>query len=263
MYRIGAIVESVENGEDRGVKNIFFWPYQIYVWLLLYPLVVVLTVIFSTLTIISAALINPHFASRVFAVTWAKCCAWLIPIRVEVEGAENAERHRSYVVASNHQSAIDILVIYGWLRLDLKWVMKAELRKVPAIGIGCEKAGHVFVERRNHKQAAQAINEALERLGDGIGILFFPEGTRSPDGQLLPFKKGAFHTAIVQQVPVLPITVTGTKEIMPSKTLTPFPGPVRLVIHPAIETGGLVHDDLEKLKLKTSTVIASSLPEDR
>ena len=70
---------------------------------------------------------------------------------------------------------------------------------VPAIGIGCEKAGHIFVERRNPKQAAQAITTALNRLGDGIGLLFFPEGTRSRDGHLLPFKKGAFRTAIDQQ----------------------------------------------------------------
>ena len=136
------------------MKKILFWPYQLYVWLVFFPLAGILTVLFSMLTIIFAALVNPHFASRVFAVTWAKWLAWLTPIRVEVEGADNAERHRSYVVASNHQSMYDILVIYGWLDLDLKWVMKAELRKMPAIGIGCEKAGHIFVDRGNHARAA-------------------------------------------------------------------------------------------------------------
>ena len=242
------------------MKKILFWPYQLYVWLVFFPLVAVLTVVFSTCTIIAATLVNPHFASRVFAVTWAKLCAWATPISVEVEGGEYAERHRSYIVASNHQSMYDILVIYGWLALDLKWVMKAELRKIPAIGIGCEKAGHIFVERRNHQQAARAINEALDRLGDGIGILFFPEGTRSLDGQLLPFKKGAFHTAIEQQIPILPVTVTGTRQILPAKTLSLFPGRAKMVIHPAIETAGLSHDDLEELKLRTRDAIASALP---
>jgi xanthine/CO dehydrogenase XdhC/CoxF family maturation factor len=143
------------------MKSILFWPYQVYVWLIFLPIVAVLTVVFSSLTILFAWLVNPHFASRVFATTWARICAFLTPMQVTVEGAEHAQRSRSYVVASNHQSQYDILVIYGWLKLDLKWVMKAELRKLPAIGIGCEKAGHIFVERRNPKQAAQAITEAL------------------------------------------------------------------------------------------------------
>ena len=178
------------------MKKILFWPYQVYVWLILLPLVICLTLVFSVLTVIFAALVNPDFASRVFAVTWARLGAWLTPIRVRVEGSEHATRSRRFVVARNHQSMYDILVIYGWLRLDLKWVMKKELRKIPGIGIGCEKAGHIFIERRNPKQASQAITDAISRMGDGIGILFFPEGTRRLDGRLRPFKKEAFRTAI-------------------------------------------------------------------
>ncbi len=244
------------------MKRILFWPYQLYAWLIFIPLVALLTLVFSTLTIVSAALVNPHFASRVFAVTWARVAAFLTPIRVDVEGAEHARRERSYVVASNHQSQYDILVIYGWLKLDLKWVMKQELRKIPGIGIGCEKAGHIFVERRNPKQAAQAINEALERLGEGIGILFFPEGTRSPDGRLLRFKKGAFHTAIDAQIPLLPVTVVGTRDILPARSLRLFPGRARMIIHPPIETAGKTLDDLDGLMAQTREVIESALPKD-
>lgn len=242
------------------MKKILFWPYQLYVWLFFAPMAILLTAFFSLCTIIFATLVNPQFASRVFAVTWAKCCAWLTPIRVTVTGAENALQSRSYVVASNHQSMYDILVIYGWLRLDMKWVMKQELRKVPAIGSGCAAAGHIFVDRRNPKKAAAAITAALDRLGDGIGILFFPEGTRSMDGRLLPFKKGAFRTAIDQQIPLLPVTVTGTRDILPNKTLKLFPGRAQLVIHPAIETQGLTLDDIEPLMQKSRDAIHSALP---
>jgi 1-acyl-sn-glycerol-3-phosphate acyltransferase len=242
------------------VKKFLFWPYQIYVWLILIPLAVLLTILFSTLTIIFSYLVSPHFASRVFAVTWAKCLAWLTPVLVETHGENHAQKDRSYVVVCNHQSMYDILVLYGWLRLDMKWVMKAELRKVPFIGIGCEKAGHIFVNRRNHKQAAEAINAALERLGDGIGVLFFPEGTRSSDGQLLPFKKGAFYTAIEQQIPLLPVTVVGTREIVPNKTLRFFPGRAEMVIHPPIETAGLSHDDLPEVMERARVAIGSALP---
>ncbi len=242
------------------MKKILFWPYQLYVWLIFLPLVVLLTLIFSTLTIIFAALVNPHFASRVFAANWAKLCASLTPIRVTVEGGENAVRERSYVVASNHQSQFDILVIYGWLELDLKWVMKKELRKIPGIGMGCEKAGHIFVDRRVPKQAAKAITEALARLGDGIGILFFPEGTRSLDGHLLPFKKGAFRTAIDQQLPLLPVTVVGTRNILPAKSLRLYPGRARMIIHPPIETTGMTVAQVDELMSETRRVIESALP---
>ena len=242
------------------MKKILFWPYQLYVWLIFFPLVIVLTLVFSMLTVIFASLVNPHFASRVFAVTWAKWLAYLTPIRVIVEGSENAQRSRSYVVASNHQSMYDILVIYGFLELDLKWVMKQELRKIPGIGIGCEKAGHIFVERRVPKLAAKAITEALKRLGDGIGILFFPEGTRSTDGRLLPFKKGAFRTAIDQQIPVLPVTLRGTRDILPNGTLKLFPGRAQMIIHPPIETHGMTVEQVAELMAETRATNASALP---
>lgn len=242
-----------------GLKKILFWPYQVYAWLVFYPLAVVLTAMFATLAVIFAWLVDPNFASRIFGTYWAKTLAWLTPIRVDVDGDEHAEPGRSYVVVSNHQSAFDILLLYGWLDLDLKWVMKAELRKVPAIGISCEKLGHIYVDRKDRAKARQAINDALARLGDGIGILFFPEGTRSRDGRLLPFKKGAFHTAIEQQVPVLPVTLSGTRDIMPPHSLLPFPGCTRMIIHEPIETTGLSHDDLEALMNKARDVIASDL----
>ncbi|MGK2925947.1 MAG: lysophospholipid acyltransferase family protein [Lysobacterales bacterium] len=242
------------------MKKILFWPYQLYVWLLFLPLAIVMTVVFSMLTVIFAWLVNPNFASRVFGGAWARVVASLTPIRIVIEGAEHAQSDRSYVVASNHQSIYDILVIYGWLRLDLKWVMKQELRKMPAIGIGCEKAGHIFVERRNPKQAAAAITAALERLGDGIGIMFFPEGTRSPDGRLLPFKKGAFRTAIDQQIPLLPITLVGTRDVIPARTLRLFPGTVRMVIHPPIETAGMTVEQVDELLQHARRVISSAMP---
>ena len=239
------------------MKAALFWPYQIYAWLIYFPLVIILTLLFSSLTIIFAALVNPEWSSRVFASTWAKVLAYLTPVRVTVEGSEHAHRGQSYVVAINHQSQYDILVVYGWLKLDLKWVIKQELRKIPGIGLGCEKAGHIFVDRRNPKQASSAIRDALARLGNGVGILFFPEGTRSLDGHLLPFKKGAFRLSIEQELPVLPVTLVGTRDIMHARSLKPFPGSVRMVIHPAIMPQG---KDVDQLMEYTRSAISSAMP---
>jgi len=241
------------------MKVAAFWLYQVYAWLIFLPIVILLTFLFSTLTIIFASLVNPEWASRVFAATWGKVLATLTPVRVTVEGAENAHQGQSYVVVINHQSQYDILVVYGWLKLDLKWVIKKELRKMPGIGLGCEKAGHIFVDRRDPKQARRAIGEALSRLNHGVGILFFPEGTRSLDGRLLPFKKGAFRLAKDQGLPILPVTLVGTRDILPARSLTPFPGSVRMVIHPAIHPEG---KEVDQVLEETREAIASALPPD-
>ncbi len=137
------------------MKAAAFWLYQIYAWLVFFPLVIILTLLFSALTIIFATLVNPEWASRVFAATWGKLLALLTPVHVTVEGSEHAHQGQSYVVAINHQSQYDILVVYGWLKLDLKWVIKQELRKVPGIGLGCEKAGHIFIDRQKPEAGVQ------------------------------------------------------------------------------------------------------------
>ena len=244
------------------MKKVFFWPYQLYAWLIVWPLVVILTLLFSALAVIFSVLVSPRFSSRVVASTWGRLLAWLVPVVVAVEGGINAQQGRSYVVVCNHQSAFDILVVYGWLKLDLKWVIKQELRKIPAIGFGCEKVGHIFIDRENPTEARQTIERALGRLDNGIGILFFAEGTRSPDGKLLPFRKGAFRIAIEQQLPVLPVTVIGTRDIVPPKSLKPFPGRTRMVIHPAIETDGMSAEQIGELMNRVKTVISSAQPQE-
>jgi 1-acyl-sn-glycerol-3-phosphate acyltransferase len=242
------------------MKKILYWPYQLYVWLLFLPLVVVLTLLFGFGSVLAAMVTNPHWASRHVAARWARLLARLTPIWVSVEGAENARQNQSYVVVANHQSQYDILLLYGWLNLDLKWVMKKELRKIPAIGIGCEKVGHIFVDRKRPVAARQAITDALQRMGTGIGILFFAEGTRSDDGRLLPLKKGAFVTAMEQGIPVLPVTIIGTRDVLPARTLRLFPGRVRMVIHPEIPTGASGEMEMATLRDRTRAAIESAQP---
>ena len=240
------------------MRKFLFWPYQFYAWLVLMPFVALWSLLCGWLTVLVSVVVNPRIANSYVAVPWAKVISWLTPMLVQVQGSENLDSSRTCVVVSNHASQYDILLVYGWLKLDVKWVMKLELRKVPGIGVGCEKVGHIFVDRRRPDKARQAISEALERLGDGVGILFFPEGTRSLDGRILPFKTGAFRTAAEQGLPVVPITLLGTADILPAKTLSVFPGRARMVIHPAIETDGRKPRDLLNEARKA---IASALPE--
>lgn len=233
-----------------------------YAWLFFIPVAAVITFIAGWVVVILSWVISPRFANRHIARRWARLLAFLTPMPVTVEGAEHADPSRSYVVVANHISQFDIFALYGWLDLDLKWVIKMELRKMPGIGIGCEKAGHIFVNRRDPEQARKAVNAATKGLQGGVGVLFFAEGTRSLDGRLLPFKKGAFRIAMAEQLPILPVTLLGTGEVLPSKTLRIFPGRARVVIHPPIEPGGQSPELLRDLMNRTRDTIASALPEE-
>ncbi len=134
-FRVGPVIWSKSRQYQAApiihretMRTFLFWPYQVYEWLILMPMVGILTFTFGSLTAIFSVLVSPRFGSRVFAVTWARLLAFMIPIIVRVEGKGNANRELSYVVVCNHQSLFDIPVVYGWLDLDLKWVIKQELR---------------------------------------------------------------------------------------------------------------------------------------
>lgn len=244
------------------MKHIAFWLYQVYVWLVFYPIGLLLTLLAGWTTVLVAMIATPRIASRYVAANWGKLMCWLTPVWVTVDGAENANADKSYVVVSNHLSQYDIFLVYGWLKLDLKWVLKAELRKFPGLGIGCEKAGHIYVDRSNPDQARKAVTDALKSVGDGVGVLFFAEGTRSQDGRLRPFKKGAFRVAASQKLPILPVTLIGTREVQKPKSLMIFPGKIRMVIHPAIEVDGSEDaESIRDLMTRTRDAIASALPE--
>jgi 1-acyl-sn-glycerol-3-phosphate acyltransferase len=233
--------------------------YPLWQWLVYMPIVVVITLVGATLSVTIALLVSPRLANLWIAVPWGKLVSVLAPVRVRVEGLEHVEPGQSYVVVANHQSQFDIPVIYGYCNLDLRWVMKSELSKVPFVAQGCRAIGHIFVNRSDPDQARGAINTAVARLKPGTGILFFAEGTRSRSGQLLNFKKGAFRVAIDQGMPVLPITVVGTREVMPPDSLSIRPGTVVLRIHPPVDTTGMGNDDLRGLSDGVRTIIASGL----
>lgn len=239
------------------------WPslYPLYQWLVYVPLVVLATLIGALLAVPLALVVSPRLANLWVAVPWGRVLAWLVPVRVSVEGLDRIDPTQSYVVVANHQSQFDIPVIYGWIGLDLRWVAKAELSRIPFVAAGCRAIGHIFIDRSNPEQARRAINRAVARLKPGTGLMFFAEGTRSRSGALLPFKKGAFRVAIDQQLPVLPVTVVDTREVLPAKSLRIRPGRVRLVVHPPIETAGMSHGRAGELRRRCHAAVASALPQ--
>ncbi|WP_022666133.1 lysophospholipid acyltransferase family protein [Desulfospira joergensenii] len=206
------------------MKKILHLLYQPYKWLVPIPFFILSTMIFGTIAVMAAFLINARAASYLGGVLWARLNAWAAPMLVKVHGREHIDPNQSYVVIANHQSAFDIFVLYGFLNIDFKWVMKQELRSVPGIGIGCEKVGHIFIDRSDHESSIKTLEAAKKKIVNGTSIIFFPEGTRSMDGRILEFKKGAFKMALDLDLPILPVTIEGTRDILPNKTLDLFPG---------------------------------------
>ena len=136
------------------------------------------------------------------------------PWRLHITGRENLRPDGVYVIVSNHQSLADIPLI-TYLRVDAKWMAKAELFRIPVIGWLFQMASDIPVERADRRKAAQAFLQAARYLRQRCSIVFFPEGTRSPDGEVLPFNDGPFQLAIREQVPILPLVVEGSGSALP------------------------------------------------
>lgn len=241
------------------VKKLAAFVYQFYKWLVFVPFLVVTTVVLGVPGCFIGWFISPALASRISAVTWAKLNAWATPMFVKVSGRENIEKDQSYVIVCNHQSHYDIFLLYGWLGIDFKWVMKKELRKVPVLGDVCDAMGHIYIDRANSASAIEEINRAKERIVGGTSVLFFPEGTRSLTGEMGNFKKGAFKMAIDLGLPVLPITIKGTRDILPAKSMRLMPGQAQMIIHKPIEIGAYTEANIELLMERARNTIESSL----
>jgi 1-acyl-sn-glycerol-3-phosphate acyltransferase len=236
--------------------------YKIYAVLVFAPILGLSTLLFGGLALLLVALLGPSAASYACGRTWARVNGFFTPMWTTVTGRENVTPGQSYVIVSNHQSLYDIFLLYGWLEMDFRWVMKQELRKVPMIGIACERLGHIFIDRKNRAAALASIHRAKSRISGGTSVLFFPEGTRSRDGVLLPFKKGAFQLALELELPILPVTVSGTRRILPPDTVDLFPGPAFLQIHAPIEAEGHGPGAVGGLLDRARSVVASGLDGD-
>jgi len=235
----------------KKILHLFYQPYK---YLVFVPLFLLNYFFFAGLFLI-LVLISPKLTRIVIGFSWSRINSLLTPMCVSVTGREHIEKGRSYVVVSNHQSHYDIFVLHGWLLIDIVWVMKQELRKVPLFGMVCAGTEQIFIDRSNHEAALQSLENARKRLTDGTSVIFFAEGTRSKTGKMGEFKKGAFRMALDLGLPILPVTISGTEKVLPAGTFNLFPGRARLAIHPPIEVTPY-DDDIDRLMKDTRDVIA-------
>ncbi|MEQ9063577.1 MAG: lysophospholipid acyltransferase family protein [Vicingaceae bacterium] len=238
--------------------SLLWWLYQPYKWLVFVPLLGISGMVLAIFAIFLAIFVSPSLGNTWGGISWARFSSFFTPMWVNVSGIENIDRNQSYIVVSNHQSHFDIFVIYGWLKMDMKWVMKKELRKIPFIGYACEKVGHIIVDRSDRAAAIQAIEKAKKNIVNGTSVMFFPEGTRSKDGAIGVFKKGAFVLALQLGLPILPITINGTRKILPSGSLDLLPGRAEAIVHPAVDTSVYTEKNMAELISKVRDIIVLS-----
>lgn len=188
--------------------------YQIYQVCIALPLIAVDTVLTALITIVGCAVGNGHFWGYYPGKWWSWFICRILLIPVKVYGRENLEKGVSYVFVSNHQGAFDIFLIYGFLHRNFKWMMKKSLRKVPFVGKSCESAHHIFVDKSGPSKIKETYDRARETLSSGMSLVVFPEGSRSFTGHMGLFRKGAFALADELQLPIVPMTINGSFNIL-------------------------------------------------
>ncbi|HEY9125956.1 MAG TPA: lysophospholipid acyltransferase family protein [Acidobacteriaceae bacterium] len=187
---------------------------------------------------------------------------WLGGIRIEVVGLERVPKGRACIFMSNHASNLDPPVLLPLIPGRASVFLKKSLMKIPVLGYGMRLAEFVPVSRAgNVEEARESTEKAMAVLRKGIHIMTFVEGTRSPDGRLLPFKKGPFYLAMAADAPCIPVTITGTAGMMQKGSLRVKPGRARVEFHRPVQPGEA--EDREELLRQVRIAIASGLPEER
>ena len=225
----------------------------------LIPVITIYTIVLGTASLCSTLFDRTGDFGHRCARAWA----WLIlkttGVRVRVTGLERIDPARSYVLASNHQSIYDIPIVFASLPLQLRIVAKESLGRIPFLGWHLQRTGHLLVDRRN---PGLAIVQKMKRLvREAHSLIVFPEGTRSVDGTIGRFKKGTFLVAIDAQLPVVPVTITGSRHVMQKGRLMVSPGEVSLTVHEPISTVGVGRQEVMDFSERVRGIVCERFEE--
>lgn len=238
---------------------IFYRIYQIFIAL---PILVVITTVAAIITILGSMLGFSRFMGYWPGHLWARIFCALTFVRVRVSGRENIDKDTSYVFVANHQGAYDIFTIYGYLCHNFRWMMKKGLMKIPLVGYSCKVSGHILVDNSTPSATRATMAKAEEQLRGGMSVVVFPEGSRTLDGRMHSFRRGAYALATEFGLPVVPLTIDGAYRILRRGDFLPRPGKIKLTIHkPIYPSGGDGRHDLASLMEESYKSIASALPE--
>lgn len=213
------------------------YPFRVYQWVIAIPLLVLSTALTAVTCLLAAMFGAKDWACYWPPMIWSRVVCAVMFIRVKVEGHNNINKDKPYVFVANHQSAFDIWTIYGFLSHPFKWMMKKSLEKVFLVGPACKAVGHVFVDDSSITGIKDTIDHAKTALQGNMSLVIFPEGHRTFDGKMVPFKRGAFMLAGEFGLPVVPVTIDGAFDVLPRTSYNITPGRITLKIHKPIYPG--------------------------
>jgi 1-acyl-sn-glycerol-3-phosphate acyltransferase len=218
-----------------------------------------LTIVMGTISLLVWPFDRAGELQHQCAKWWCRFVAWTIFARIRVSGVEHVEAGRPYVYMANHASLIDTPALFAYLPHSFRIMAKKELFWVPFMGWHLWTGGHFPIDRGDPRRTAKSIRRVIDRVRAGTSLAAFPEGTRTPDGQLQDFKPGVFKIAIKSGVPIVPVTIRGTFELLPKTTLAPRPGRVDVIIGPPIDTTQYDDRSVPALIERTKAAIQSQL----
>ncbi len=189
---------------------------------------------------------------------WSRILLFICATKVEVIGAENILRGRPQVFMANHQSDMDILILLAYVSCQFRWIAKKELFAIPIFGKAMKSAGYIEIDRQNHEKAMQSMDLAALRIRQGKSVMTFPEGTRSRDGEIKAFKPGTFYLAIQSGVPIVPISIIGSGDIMSKRSLKINPGKIKLIIDKPVAVKDCTLEDRQELIDRVRQIIINN-----
>jgi 1-acyl-sn-glycerol-3-phosphate acyltransferase len=227
----------------------------------LIPAISVYTVVLGALSIASSVFDRRGYFGHWCARTWSRLILLTTGVTVDVTGLDQLQAGGTYVFVSNHQSIYDIPVLFYCLPFQLRIIAKASLGRFPVLGWHLQRTGHMLVDRRRPDRS-RIFAWASRLTTNGLSLIVFPEGTRSPDGRVGAFKGGSFLVALEAKLPVVPISIVGSRHVMLKGRLATYPGAVRVVVHAPIETKLLAGGDPRALAEQVRAVVAAGAETD-
>ena len=228
----------------------------------LIPAITLYTVLFGTLSLASSFFDKSGFFAHWCARTWSRWILATTGVTVDVEGLDQLDARGTYVFVANHQSIYDIPILFWSLPHQLRIIAKESLGRFPMIGWHLRRTGHMLVDR-TRPDRAKIFGWASRLTSNGLSLILFPEGTRSRDGRVAKFKGGSFFLALEGGLPVVPLSLVGSRHVMRKGQLAAHPRRVRLVVHPPIDTRGMEGADPRAFAERVRQIIAPVAESDR
>lgn len=244
---------EIKPHEVTGLRHLLSRLRSYFLW---DPLIWIYTIILGCISLLCSFFDRSGEIQHSFARLWSRMILGTIGAKIQIEGLERIDTSRAQVYVVNHLSALDIPVLYAYLPFQFRILAKKELFSYPFMGWHLRRSGQIPVVLENPKASVRSLNLAVAAIKSGKSLVIFPEGGRSPDGQLKSFMGGAFYAGIKAQVDIVPIALVGTYEILKMNTWHIRPGPIQMLIGEPIHTTGMSLRDIEKTTQRAREVIA-------